>query len=94
MNVISALPSKPLNSCEQKRLRARNEVEALIVVGTTLIYNRRSERTENATNMVMLTGGVVYALEYNDFEWSIRILQWDADQRDHLERALDQLSRQ
>jgi hypothetical protein len=69
-------------------------VGALIVIGTTTIHDRRNEQTEDATEVVILADETVYALEYEDFEWSAEVLQRDAGRRDHLEQALDQLGDQ
>lgn len=66
-------------------------MDALIAIGTTSIYNRRDEQTEDATHVVILTDETVHALEYKDFEWSAEVLQRNADRQDHLEQALDQL---
>ena len=91
MNVVSTLPSKPLNRTERNRLRAHEEVEALIILGTTSIDERHEERAENATSMVILTNETVYALKYEESKWSTEVLQRNADRRDHLEQALNQL---
>lgn len=91
MNVVSTLPSKPLNHTERNRVRAHEEVEALIIIGTTSIDERHEEQAENATSMVILTSGTVYALKYEESEWSTEVLQRNADRQDHLEQALDQM---
>ncbi len=91
MNIVSILPSKPLNRTERNRIRAHEEVEALIILGTTSIDERHEERTENATSMVILTNETVYALEYEVSKWSTEVLQRNANRQDHLEQALDQM---
>lgn len=94
MNVASRLPSKPLNLEERKRLRAHNEIDALIVIGKTSIDERHEEQTENAIKMVVLTNGLIYALNYGESNWSKELLQRNADRQDHLERAFDQMDYQ
>lgn len=91
MDIVSVLPSEPLDSTERDRIRTHDEVEALTSIGTTAIDERRKEQTESAASMVILTNGTVYALDYEEFEWSAEVLQRNADRQDHLERALDQM---
>ena len=90
MGVLSTLPARPLDDAEIERLRAREEVETLTVVGTTTIHERRHDRRAIVTYLVALVDGTVAALEYDD-EWSREILETDADRRDHLDYALDRL---
>ena len=93
MSIVSALPSRPLTADEINQIRVRDDVEALTTIGTTSIHNRHNDRKRKIASMVVLTEGTAYALEYEDFEWSKEVLQRNADRRDQLQRALDQLDK-
>lgn len=90
MSVFDTLPAHPLTYAERQRLRDRDDVAAVTVIGTASIH-RRDERTQNATDIVVLREGTVYALAYVESGWSVDVLQRNADRRDHLRRALDRL---
>lgn len=94
MSVFSMLPAKPLNHAERTRIRTRDDVDGFIVLGTSSIHRRRGEREQNATEAVMLVDRTLYALEYDDSEWSTEVLQRNADRQDHLQQALDRSDEQ
>lgn len=91
MNPADILPSNPLNQAEVDRIRAYDNVEAFIVIGTTSIDNRYAAQTKNATAAVVLIDETVYALEFGNSGWSVEPLRYNADRHDHLEEALDRL---
>lgn len=88
MSLDSALPPAPLRETDAEVIRARDDVEGLIVLGATSIHTRRSQRDEPATEAVALVEGTVLGLSYNGTGWSEEVLRRDADRHEHLEATL------
>jgi len=88
MNLVGALPSSPLRQVDAEVIRARDDVEALIVLGATSLYTRRSHRDDPATEAVALVDGDVCGLSYDETGWSREVLRHDANRQEHLEATL------
>ncbi|EMA46654.1 hypothetical protein [Halococcus saccharolyticus] len=88
MSLIGALPSAPLDRADAETIRARNDVDALIVLGTSSMYARRSRYDDPATEAVVLVDGDVCGLSYDESGWSREVLRRDADRHEHLEATL------
>lgn len=88
MNLVGALPSAPLRRVDAEAIRARDEIEAFIVLGATSIDARRNHCDGPATEAVALVDGTVCGLSYDEFGWTEEVLRRDADRHDHLEATL------
>ncbi|WP_049900475.1 hypothetical protein [Halococcus agarilyticus] len=88
MSLDGALPPSPLHRADAEAIRARDDVDALIVLGATSMHARRSHRDGPATEAVALVDGTVCGLSYDGTDWSHEVLQRDADRHEHLEAAL------
>jgi len=88
MSLDGSLPPSPLCQSDAEAIRARDDVDALIVLGTSSIHARRSHRDGLATEAVALVDGTVCGLSYDESGWSQEVLRSDADRHEHLEAAL------
>ena len=88
MSLDDALPSSPLRRADAEAIRAHDDVDALIVLGTASIRARRSHHDDPATEAVALVDGTVCGLSYDESGWSREVLQRDADRHDHVRATL------
>lgn len=88
MRLARALPSGPLTGSDITEIRARNEITAFTVLGTTSIRAHRRRQETPATAAVALVDGTVCALEFDGSDWSREVLRHDADRQEYLEAAL------
>lgn len=85
--MLDSLPSRPLERADIERLRADETVDGFIELESRkhIVQNGGLERA------VALVENTVVSLTFEDGTWKRTVLARDADSRDHLAEALEQL---
>lgn len=87
MDVLETLPARPLAVADAERFRAHETVTQFTALGSPA-YARRDGGVKR---VVALIAGTIVDLTFEDGTWERTILAREADQRHHLEEALEQL---